>query len=133
MDAGGGEDRRQALDQRPVDRAGETRPERRGGGDVDLPLRGARTVQRIEPVHGERTPLLGRLQRLVVAEQRIAYELIGEHHRRFPFASGEHCAQRLDRRRPAAIAIGDIHGLCAADVDRVRREADPQLLVTPQK
>src|SRR5579859_277745 len=127
------EDLGQSRDQRAIHRAGETRPHRRCLGHGDLPLPGARPVQRVEAMRGERRPLLGGLQRLVVREQRVAHELVGEHDRGFALASGERGGECLERRSPRAVASGDLDGLRTAYVDAVRREPDAQLLVTPQK
>ena len=82
LHAGGDERRGQPLDQRAVHRAGEARAERRGLGDLDVPVGGGGAVQRAEAVARERQPLLRGLDRGVPRQQRVAHELVGEHHAR---------------------------------------------------
>jgi len=99
----------------------------------DATLGGARAVQRVEAVGGERGPLFRGLERVVPRQQRIAHELVGEHHRGLALPVREDRRQRRERRGPRAVVGGQLHRFRAGNVDAIGSEAEAQLLVTPQK
>src|SRR5213078_1735335 len=103
---------------------------------LHLPFRGWRAVQRAETVLRQRDPLRLALQRRVVRQQRVADELVGEHHRRILVAMVlEHLGQRGERGAPVAGAFAlDAYGVTAArDDDGIRAEPDTECFRTPQK
>jgi hypothetical protein len=101
-----------------------------------LPFRGRRAVQRAEAVLRQRDPLGVALQRRVVRQQRVADELVGEHHRRVLVAMVlQHLGKRGERGAPVAGAFAlDAYGVAAArDHDGIRAEPDAEGFLTPQK
>jgi hypothetical protein len=125
---------RELFNQLTIHRARQARAQRRGLGDFHFPFRRDRAVQRAEAMAREREPLRRGLDRVVVRQQRVARELVGEHHARLDaLVRLEHPGQRRDGAAPVVARL-QLQRLAARHHDAPGAQADAQgFLPKPRK